>query len=79
VIPNFRFNEIKNFIKKGLEDFSISRLKEKMPWGIPVPDDAEHVMYVWLMRWLIIFPRSAGRIIRKNSASMAGSPIRGQR
>ncbi len=47
VIPSFRFNEIKNFVKNGLEDFSISRLKEKMPWGIPVPDDAEHVMYVW--------------------------------
>ncbi len=47
VIPSFRFNEIKNFVKKGLEDFSISRLKEKMPWGIPVPDDAEQVMYVW--------------------------------
>lgn len=47
VVPNFRFNEIKNFVKSGLEDFSISRLKEKMPWGIPVPDDADHVMYVW--------------------------------
>ncbi len=47
VIPSFRFNEIKNFIKNGLEDFSISRLKEKMPWGIPVPGDEAHVMYVW--------------------------------
>ncbi len=47
VIPNFRFNEIKNFVKNGLEDFSISRLKEKMPWGIPVPGDDDHVMYVW--------------------------------
>ncbi|MFH1048099.1 MAG: methionine--tRNA ligase [Patescibacteria group bacterium] len=47
VIPSFRFNEIKNFIKNGLEDFSISRLKEKMPWGIPAPDDEKHVMYVW--------------------------------
>lgn len=47
VIPNFRFNEIKNFIKNGLEDFSISRLSVKMPWGIPVPDDEDHVMYVW--------------------------------
>lgn len=47
VIPGFRFNEIKNFVKNGLEDFSISRLREKMPWGIPVLDDADHVMYVW--------------------------------
>ncbi|MBP9765617.1 MAG: methionine--tRNA ligase [Candidatus Pacebacteria bacterium] len=47
VIPDFRFNEIKNFIKNGLQDFSISRLKEKMPWGIPVPGDDSQVMYVW--------------------------------
>lgn len=47
VVPDFRFNEIKTFVKNGLEDFSISRLKEKMPWGIPVPGDDNHVMYVW--------------------------------
>jgi len=47
VIPGFRQNEIESFVKGGLQDFSISRLKEKMSWGIPVPDDADHVMYVW--------------------------------
>ena len=47
VIPDFRFNEIKAFVARGLQDFSISRLATKMPWGIPVPDDSEHVMYVW--------------------------------
>ncbi len=47
VVPDFRFNEIKAFVERGLEDFSISRLKEKMPWGIPVPGDDRHVMYVW--------------------------------
>lgn len=47
VVPNFRLNEIKNFIKNGLQDFSISRLKTKMPWGIEVPNDKDHVMYVW--------------------------------
>ena len=47
VIPDFRFNEIKRFVERGLEDFSISRLKSKMPWGVPLPDDDEHVMYVW--------------------------------
>ncbi|MEI7809960.1 MAG: methionine--tRNA ligase [bacterium] len=47
VIPEFRFNEIKSFVKNGLQDFSISRLKEKMPWGIPVPGDDTQVMYVW--------------------------------
>jgi len=48
VIPDFRFNEIKAFVESGLQDFSISRLKEKMPWGVPVPNDTDHVMYVWL-------------------------------
>jgi len=47
VVPDFRFNEIKSFIKNGLADFSVSRLKSKMPWGIPVPDDDTQVMYVW--------------------------------
>jgi len=47
VLPKERFNEIKSFVEKGLEDFSISRLKEKMPWGISVPDDDSQVIYVW--------------------------------
>ncbi len=47
VIPDFRLNEIKAFIERGLEDFSISRVKSKMPWGIPVPGDDTQVMYVW--------------------------------
>lgn len=47
VVPDFRLNEIKNFVNAGLQDFSISRLKEKMPWGIPVPEDDTQVMYVW--------------------------------
>jgi len=47
VLPESRLNEIKSFVERGLQDFSISRLKQKMPWGIPVPDDKEHVMYVW--------------------------------
>ncbi len=47
VIPEGKYNEIKEFTKKGLEDFSISRLKEKMPWGVAVPNDDKHVMYVW--------------------------------
>lgn len=47
VLPDFRMNEIKKFVASGLQDFSISRLKSKMSWGVPVPDDEEHVMYVW--------------------------------
>lgn len=47
VVPDYRFNEIRAFVERGLQDFSISRLKEKMPWGVEVPGDSEHVMYVW--------------------------------
>ncbi len=47
VIPDFRFNEIRSFVERGLQDFSVSRLKSKMPWGVPVPGDENHVMYVW--------------------------------
>ena len=47
VVPDTRLKEIREFVKRGLADFSISRLKEKMPWGVPVPEDDAHVMYVW--------------------------------
>jgi len=47
VEPQGKMKEIKAFVAGGLKDFSISRLKSKMPWGIPVPNDDTHVMYVW--------------------------------
>ncbi len=47
VVPQKRLNEIRAFVEKGLQDFSISRVKEKMPWGVPVPGDDAQVMYVW--------------------------------
>ncbi len=47
IVPTHRMNEIRAFIERGLRDFSISRLKSKMPWGINVPGDDDHVMYVW--------------------------------
>ncbi len=47
VVPAHRQLEIRNFVERGLQDFSISRLKKKMPWGVAVPGDEEHVMYVW--------------------------------
>ena len=43
--PAFRLNEIRTFIEAGLQDLSISRTS--FQWGIPVPDDPKHVMYVW--------------------------------
>ncbi len=47
VVPASRLNEITKFVERGLQDFSISRLKSKMPWGIEVPNDPLHIMYVW--------------------------------
>lgn len=45
VHPDFRFNEVKSFVEAGLRDISISR--KSIKWGIPWPDDPEHVFYVW--------------------------------
>jgi methionyl-tRNA synthetase len=47
VKPKGKFNEIISFVEGGLNDFSISRVREKMPWGITVPSDDSQVMYVW--------------------------------
>jgi len=46
VRPDARFNEVKAFVKEGLRDLSISRTSFR--WGVPVSDDPEHVVYVWL-------------------------------
>ena len=45
VQPDFRFNEVRTFVEGGLQDLSISRTS--FQWGIPVPGDPKHVMYVW--------------------------------
>ncbi|MFA5010221.1 MAG: methionine--tRNA ligase [Patescibacteria group bacterium] len=47
VVPAHRAKEMLNFIKTGLNDISFSRPKEKLSWGIPVPNDDSQVMYVW--------------------------------
>lgn len=47
VHPKSRYNEAYQIIKSGLEDVSVSRPKKRLPWGVPVPNDEEHVMYVW--------------------------------
>lgn len=46
IAPESRRNEVLSFVKSGLKDLSVSRTSFK--WGIPVPNDEEHVMYVWL-------------------------------
>jgi methionyl-tRNA synthetase len=43
--PEARRNEVISFVSSGLNDLSVSRTSVK--WGIPVPDDSEHTMYVW--------------------------------
>ncbi len=45
ISPQFRKSEVHNFIKAGLKDFSISR--STFDWGIPLPFDSKHVVYVW--------------------------------
>ena len=48
IIPETRRNEVRAFIARGLEDFSISRTRARARgWGIPVPGDPNQVMYVW--------------------------------
>jgi methionyl-tRNA synthetase len=46
VLPKERFNEVASFVRGGLKDLSISRTT--FTWGIPVPDDRKHIMYVWV-------------------------------
>lgn len=45
VKPDYRFNEVKKFVENGLKDLSISRTT--FSWGIKVPENPDHVMYVW--------------------------------
>ncbi|MBU0671077.1 MAG: methionine--tRNA ligase [Patescibacteria group bacterium] len=48
IVPEHRKNEVLSFIRQGLEDFSISRSKERAHnWGVPIPGDKDQVMYVW--------------------------------
>jgi methionyl-tRNA synthetase len=57
VVPKTRRNEILSLMKDGLEDISISRPKDKLAWGVPVPGDATQVMYVWfeaLMNYITV-------------------------
>jgi methionyl-tRNA synthetase len=46
VLPEARLNEVASFVKGGLQDLSISRTT--FDWGVPVPDDPKHIMYVWV-------------------------------
>lgn len=57
IIPETRKNEILSVLNEGLDDISISRPKDKLDWGIPVPGDPNQVMYVWfeaLMNYITV-------------------------
>lgn len=57
IVPETKRNEILYVLKDGLDDISISRPKEKIGWGIPVPGDKNQVMYVWfeaLMNYITV-------------------------
>jgi methionyl-tRNA synthetase len=45
--PESRRNEVVSFVRGGLQDLSVSRLRSSVSWGIPVPDDPAHTIYVW--------------------------------
>ena len=46
MLPSERLNEVASFVRGGLKDLSISRTT--FTWGIPVPGDPKHIMYVWV-------------------------------
>lgn len=48
VRPESRRNEVASFVRGGLKDISVSRMKKSVTWGIPVPADPDHVIYVWM-------------------------------
>lgn len=48
IVPEFRKKEFLELIKDGIRDVSISRPRKNLSWGIPVPNDPDQVMYVWL-------------------------------
>ncbi len=47
IVPAWRKEEAIQFVTAGLEDFSISRERKRLVWGVPVPNDESQVMYVW--------------------------------
>ncbi len=47
VQPEARRNEVRSFVRGGLQDLSLSRVNTSVSWGVPVPGDPLHTMYVW--------------------------------
>ena len=47
IVPDYRWNEIRGFLRQPLNDLCISRPKARLSWGIPLPFDTDYVTYVW--------------------------------
>ncbi|KAJ1728020.1 methionyl-tRNA synthetase, partial [Coemansia biformis] len=48
IYPEIRRNEVLGWLRSGLEDLSVSRPRSRLKWGIPVPGDDQHTVYVWV-------------------------------
>ena len=79
ITPQWRSKEIINNIKNhGLEDLCISRHKSRLSWGIPVPNDEDHIMYVWfdaLTNYLTILNYPNNEQYWNNSHHIIGKDI----
>jgi len=48
LVPKARRNEVLGLLREGVGDLCISRNKERLPWGVDMPNDPNHVVYVWI-------------------------------
>jgi methionyl-tRNA synthetase len=71
VWPEMRRNEVLGFLAQPLEDLSISRPKARLPWGITLPWDEEHVAYVWVDA-LINYVTASGAIHPQHAREQQG-------
>ncbi len=71
IVPDYRWNEIRGFLRQPLNDLCISRPKNRLSWGIPLPFDEDYVTYVWFDA--LINYVSASTALHKTYAD--GTPI----
>ncbi len=61
IFPRYRQKQVLEFLKEPLNDLCISRPRERLEWGIPLPFDAEYVTYVWFDALLNYYSAVANR------------------